>query len=199
MILGHFFKLFFALDRLGAPKKKKKKKIFKKVFFLPETGEKKFWPKNFFFIRGTPLKNGNFSKKIFLHLLILKIFTLSKCHSPMCWNGWDFREKKNTKKKTFCNIGPKCHETGTFDGFGKRAQSLSDIQWTIWGHPLKIKILKIGLRHVLNWPKLSLEPKFHESGTFFTFFTFYPKKWEFFKKKYFTFVDFKNIHFIEIS
>ena len=32
--------------------------------------------------------------------------------------------------------------------------------------PLKIKILKIGLRHVLSWPKLGLEPKFHEPGTF---------------------------------
>ena len=32
--------------------------------------------------------------------------------------------------------------------------------------PLKIKISKIGLRHVLSWPKLGLEPKFHELGTF---------------------------------
>ena len=32
--------------------------------------------------------------------------------------------------------------------------------------PLEIKILKIGLRHVLSWPKLGLEPKFHEPGTF---------------------------------
>ena len=32
--------------------------------------------------------------------------------------------------------------------------------------PLKIKISKIGLRHVLSWPKLGLEPKFHEPGTF---------------------------------
>ena len=34
------------------------------------------------------------------------------------------------------------------------------------GPPLKIKILKIGLRHVLSWPKLSLEPKCHDPGTF---------------------------------
>ena len=34
------------------------------------------------------------------------------------------------------------------------------------GTPLKIKISKIGLRHVLSWPKLGLEPKCHESGTF---------------------------------
>ena len=34
-----------------------------------------------------------------------------------------------------------------------------------YGEPhLKIKILKIGLRHVLSWPKLGLEPKFHEAG-----------------------------------
>ena len=31
--------------------------------------------------------------------------------------------------------------------------------------PLKIKISKIGLRHVLSWPKLDLEPKFHDPGT----------------------------------
>ena len=32
--------------------------------------------------------------------------------------------------------------------------------------PLKIKILKIGLRSDLKWPKLGLEPKFHDPGTF---------------------------------
>ena len=32
--------------------------------------------------------------------------------------------------------------------------------------PLKIKISKIGIRHVLSWPKLGLQPKFHEAGTF---------------------------------
>ena len=34
------------------------------------------------------------------------------------------------------------------------------------GTPLKIKISKIGLRHVLSWPKLGLAPKFHDPGTF---------------------------------
>ena len=33
-----------------------------------------------------------------------------------------------------------------------------------------IKISKIGPRTVLSWPKLGLETKFHESGTFFVFF-----------------------------
>ena len=32
--------------------------------------------------------------------------------------------------------------------------------------PLKIKILKIGLRSDLSWPKLGLEQKLHEPGTF---------------------------------
>ena len=32
--------------------------------------------------------------------------------------------------------------------------------------PLKIKISKIGLRTDLSWPKLGLEPKFHDPGTF---------------------------------
>ena len=26
--------------------------------------------------------------------------------------------------------------------------------------------MKIGLRHVLSWPKLGLDPKFHDPGTF---------------------------------
>ena len=34
---------------------------------------------------------------------------------------------------------------------------------------VKIKISKIGLRHVLSWPKLGLEPKCHEPGTFGAF------------------------------
>ena len=37
---------------------------------------------------------------------------------------------------------------------------------THMGTPLKIKILKIGLRHVSSWPKLDLEAKFHDPGTF---------------------------------
>ena len=31
---------------------------------------------------------------------------------------------------------------------------------------LEITILKIGLRHVLSWPKIGIEPKFHDAGTF---------------------------------
>ena len=38
----------------------------------------------------------------------------------------------------------------------------------IWDPPprLEMKNSKIGLRHVLSWPKLGLEPKSYESGTF---------------------------------
>ena len=32
--------------------------------------------------------------------------------------------------------------------------------------PLKIKISKIGLRSDLTWPKVGLEPKFHDPGSF---------------------------------
>ena len=32
--------------------------------------------------------------------------------------------------------------------------------------PLKIKISKIGLRSDLSWPRLGLDPKFHDPGTF---------------------------------
>ena len=31
---------------------------------------------------------------------------------------------------------------------------------------VKIKILKIGLRSDLSWPKVGLEPKFHDPGSF---------------------------------
>ena len=61
-------------------------------------------------------------------------------------------------------LEPTFYETGTFGGFGKREQSLSQIFNTgPYGTPppLKIKISKIGLRHVLSWHKLGLEPKFH--------------------------------------
>ena len=32
--------------------------------------------------------------------------------------------------------------------------------------PLKINILKIGLRSDLSWPKVGIESKFHDPGTF---------------------------------
>ena len=31
---------------------------------------------------------------------------------------------------------------------------------------VKMKNSKIGLRHVLSWPKLGLKPKFHDPGSF---------------------------------
>ena len=34
------------------------------------------------------------------------------------------------------------------------------------GNELKIKISKIGLRHVLSWAKLGLEAKYHDPGSF---------------------------------
>ena len=68
-------------------------------------------------------------------------------------------------------LEPKFHDPGTFGGFVKRAQSLSYIQLIFntgpYGdHPLKIKISKIWLRSDLSWPKLGLEPKFHDHWTF---------------------------------
>ena len=65
-------------------------------------------------------------------------------------------------------LEPKFHESGTFGGFGKRGQSLSRIFNTgpYGDPPLKIKILKIGLRSDLSWAKVGLEPKYHEPGTF---------------------------------
>ena len=68
-------------------------------------------------------------------------------------------------------LEPKFHDPETFGGFGKHAQSLSDIQKIIntlpYGEPpLKMKHSKIGLRHVLRWPKLNLEAKCHDPWTF---------------------------------
>ena len=60
-------------------------------------------------------------------------------------------------------LEPKFQETGTFGGFGKRAQSVSYIQLML----TLDHISKIGLlRHVLSWPELGLEPKYHDPGTF---------------------------------
>ena len=35
---------------------------------------------------------------------------------------------------------------------------------------IKIKKTKIVFRHILSWPKLDLEPKFHDPGTILAFF-----------------------------
>ena len=75
------------------------KKNQKKAYFYLKRVQKNFDQKIFFFIRATPLKNRNFSKKIILHLLILKIFTLSKFHSPMCRNGRNFTKKPKKRPK----------------------------------------------------------------------------------------------------
>ena len=105
---------YLRLDHMGTPLKNqnfenwasscfkmaKIKFFFTKVLFLPKTRAKKKLTKNFlFFIRATPLKNGNFSNTFFLHLLILKIFTLSKFHSPMCRNGRNFTKKPKKRPK----------------------------------------------------------------------------------------------------
>ena len=61
----------------------------------------------------------------------------------MYWNGWDFRKKNtHTRKPHFLTL---------------------DHMVT----PLKIKKKsKIGLRSDLSWPKLAIEPKCHDPGTF---------------------------------
>ena len=48
---------------------------------------------------------------------------------------------------------------------------MADIQriflhWTIWRPPLTNEKIKMWLRHVLSWPRLGLEPKCHDAGTF---------------------------------
>ena len=56
-------------------------------------------------------------------------------------NGWDYRKQRKIRKWFKIKTGP----------YGQL--------------PFKIKILKIWLFHVLSWPKLGLEPKFHEAAT----------------------------------
>ena len=50
-------------------------------------------------------------------------------------------------------------------------------------------ILESGFRSDLSWPKLGLEPKCHDPGTFFTFFAL-DKTLSTFKKKYKTSITF---------
>ena len=102
MILELFF-AFFALDRLCPLFKKKKKKLKTSIAFFVCLGLKRAenifggyrkisLSKIIFVYKGDPLKKVNFSPQkmfFFLHLLILEIFTLSKCHSP--------KRKKNEK------------------------------------------------------------------------------------------------------
>ena len=73
LYLGQFLKIFFS----------------KCLIFIWNV----FWA----FKKGWPPKTWKFSKKIILHYQNLKIFTLSKCHSPMWWNGWNVHWK--TKKR----------------------------------------------------------------------------------------------------
>ena len=123
----------------------------------------------------------------------LKIFTLSKCHSRMCRNGWGFREKTRKpnfskhwtiwghpfpplKSRNFENrdwscfevVRAKFHDHETLGGFGKGGQNLSRIFNTGQRKDphVKIKPSKVGLLHVFSWPKLGLEPKCHDPGTF---------------------------------
>ena len=62
----------------------------------------------------------------------------------------------------------KIHDHETYGGFGKRGQNLSRIFNTGQRKDphVKIKTSKVGLLHVLSWPKLGLEPKCHDPGTF---------------------------------
>ena len=107
-----------------------------------------------FYIIETPLKNVFLEIIFFLHIFCLKIFTLSKFHSHSVEMSKIFEKKQQKNEKdiflTLDHMGipfenqkvknrtssclpklglePKFNETGTFGGFGKSAQSLSDIQ-----------------------------------------------------------------------
>ena len=70
------------------------------------------------------------------------------------------KTKKWAKSQKFMDIGPQMAKSMVDNQKGVNFQ-----HWTIWGPPLKIKIWKIGLRHVLSWPKLGVEPKFHDIFT----------------------------------
>ena len=65
-------------------------------------------------------------------------------------------------KKKFMGLGPQMTVTIVND---QMANSNTG-SYGNWRPLLKIKIVKIWLRHVLSWTKLGLEPKFHDPGTF---------------------------------
>merc|ERR1712102_71853 len=99
-----------------------------------------FGPKIYFFYKGDPPKKWEFFKKYFFCICKFRKYSLCQNFIVLYVEMAEIFEKN--AKNTFFNTEP----------YGDP--------------PLKIKISKIGLRHVLSWPKLGLEPKFHESGTF---------------------------------
>ena len=94
-----------------------------------------------FFLYRRPPEKGFKKKRNKLYFFCIEIFTLLKCHCPMCWNGWNFH---------FSQQGPISSGFLILDHIGA---------------PLKIRNKKIGLCHVLS-PKLGLKPKCHDAGTF---------------------------------
>ena len=57
--------------------------------------------------KGDPLKKNEFFPQFFFYIFTkIKIFTLSKFHSPMSWNGWDFYSKTQKIMKNVTN----CHK-----------------------------------------------------------------------------------------
>ena len=53
------------------------------------------------------------------------------------------------------------------ENFEKKHMKITFLNTGPYGDPtLKIKILTIWLPHVLSWPKLGLEPKCHDAGSF---------------------------------
>ena len=84
----------------------RKKRIFflQKSYFLSETCAKKLSKKYFCYKGGPPppKKKCDFLR-LFFTFLVWK-YLLSKFRSHMCWNGWDFREKKPPGKPMFSSL-----------------------------------------------------------------------------------------------
>jgi len=74
--------------------------FFTSLIFYLKRVQIKFWA---LFHNGDPPKMWIF-EIFFVHIFGLEIFALSKLHSPMCWNGWDFR-RKQTQKNNFMILG----------------------------------------------------------------------------------------------
>ena len=98
--------------------------------------------------------------QIFRNIHPVKI-VLSK---NVCFCCCFFRVGTHFLSKNIQNVIVLCVEMPEI--FEQKHKKTSFNTWPYGDLTLKIKISKIGIRHFISWPKLGLEPKFHETETF---------------------------------
>merc|ERR1711923_336495 len=65
-------------------------------------------------------------------------------------------DQKNAQNQNFMHLGPQMAKIRV-----DNRKRVNFLHWTIWGPPLKIKILKSGFLHAREDQKIGPEPKFH--------------------------------------